>query len=95
MKIRSSNNLPWGYARSFKKFGPNGSVVLNFIGYKRSDIKTNTNTSKVYIKFCYWKTKGERLGDFLLFSIFKQDQDLVIFVYLNFEKKCQNKINLD
>ena len=41
LKIRSFINLPWGHdslEASQIKFGPNGSAVLIFIGYKPGQI---------------------------------------------------------
>ena len=46
MKIRSSLNLPRGHMRSHKKFGPIGSTVLTFIGYKLPNIQADTQTNK-------------------------------------------------
>ena len=34
-------NVPWGHVRSQTKFGPIGSAVLTFKGYKRTDSTTD------------------------------------------------------
>ena len=39
LKIRSSINLPWGHLGPHKKFGPNGSAVLTFIGHLDTQAK--------------------------------------------------------
>ena len=37
-----------------KHFGPIGSAVLTFIGYKQTNKQTDTQTSKVYIWYIYF-----------------------------------------
>ena len=37
LKFLSFVNLPCGHVMSYKKFGPIGSAVLTFIGYKQTN----------------------------------------------------------
>ena len=37
LKIRSSINLTWGYARSHNEFGPDRFSRFDFIGYKQTN----------------------------------------------------------
>jgi len=46
LKFLSFINLPCGHVMSHKKFGPIGSAVLMFIGYKQIDKQTNKHQDK-------------------------------------------------
>ena len=46
---------------SHKKFGPIGSAVLTFIGYKQTDTQTNKHTdrqAKFIYRLCRWDFRG-------------------------------------